>query len=158
MLTVGGHDKNWFEEMVTTCSAPKANRDFSIHCATKHRKETCRDRVASRLLLPAGGSPTLLFGLKVSPLIFYLEKFYVTPPTIGSWLLNPPPIKSSIPHPNLSKTRQITHSSGFGGWFYLFYLFISNESSKNHKMENPILLDSTWVELHSEHITWYVLI
>jgi hypothetical protein len=43
-------------------------------------------------------------------------------------------------------------------WFCLF-LFISSESSKNHsksqknhKMKNSILLDSTWVDLHSEHI------
>jgi hypothetical protein len=46
-----------------------------------------------------------------------------------------------------------------------FFLFISvkslknhNKSQKNHKMENPILLHSTWVDLHSEHIIWYALV
>jgi hypothetical protein len=50
-------------------------------------------------------------------------------------------------------------------WFCLFYLFISAESlknhsksQKNHKIENLILLDSTWVDLHSKHIIWYTLI
>jgi hypothetical protein len=45
------------------------------------------------------------------------------------------------------------------------FLFISVESlknhsksQKNHKMENLILLDSTWVDLHSEHIIWYALV
>ena len=40
-----------------------------------------------------------------------------------------------------------------------YFLFISAESlknhsksQKNHEMENPILLDSTWVDQHSEHI------
>jgi hypothetical protein len=32
------------------------------------------------------------------------------------------------------------------------------KSQKNHKMKNPILLHSTWVDLHSEHIIWYPLV
>jgi hypothetical protein len=33
-----------------------------------------------------------------------------------------------------------------------------SKSQKNHKMENLILLDSTWVDLHSEYIIWYALV
>jgi hypothetical protein len=47
----------------------------------------------------------------------------------------------------------------------LFYLFIFAEylknhskSQKNHKIENLILLYSTWVNLHSEHIIRYALV
>ena len=32
------------------------------------------------------------------------------------------------------------------------------KSQKNHKMENSIVLDSKWVDLHSEHIIWYPLV
>jgi hypothetical protein len=45
------------------------------------------------------------------------------------------------------------------------FLFISAESlkdhsksQKNHKIKNSILLDSTWIDLYSEHIIWYVLV
>ena len=49
-------------------------------------------------------------------------------------------------------------------WLFLFYLFRLNlwkiivNHRKNHKIENPILLDFTWVGLHSKHIIWYVLV
>jgi hypothetical protein len=49
--------------------------------------------------------------------------------------------------------------------FVFSFLFISVESlkihsksQKNHKIENLILLDSTWVDLYSEYIIWYVLV
>jgi hypothetical protein len=48
--------------------------------------------------------------------------------------------------------------------FFLFYLFLLNlwkiivNHRKNHKNGNSILLDSTWVDLHSEHIIWYALV
>ena len=47
---------------------------------------------------------------------------------------------------------------------FLFYLFRLNlwKVIVNHrkiiKIENLILLDSTWVDLHSEHIIWYALV
>ena len=33
-----------------------------------------------------------------------------------------------------------------------------SKSEKNYKMENPIVLDSEWVDLHNEHIIWYALV
>ena len=33
-----------------------------------------------------------------------------------------------------------------------------SKSQKNHKIKNSIVLDSKWVDLHSEHIIWYALI
>ena len=33
-----------------------------------------------------------------------------------------------------------------------------SKSQKNHKIENPILLDSTWVDIYSEYIIWYTLV
>jgi hypothetical protein len=54
--------------------------------------------------------------------------------------------QSNLP-PELCKTGQITPSSGF---VFFFFLFISSESLKNHskskknyKIENPILLNFT---------------
>jgi hypothetical protein len=63
--------------------------------------------------------------------------YYITPSTIQT-------IKSDILPFKLFKTGQITLSSSFGGWFYLFLFLIyfrrilknHNKSKKNHKMEN----------------------
>ena len=38
-----------------------------------------------------------------------------------------------------------------------FWKIIVNHK-KNHKIENPIVLDSKWVELYIEHIIWYALV
>jgi len=58
-------------------------------------------------------------------------------------------MKRFISPPELSKTDQITSKE-----------VLKNHSKlqENHKMENPIVLDSKWVELHSEHIIWYALV
>jgi len=50
---------------------------------------------------------------------------------------------------------------------FVFFFFKKNsveslknhsKSQKNHKIENPILLDSTWVDIRSEYIIWYTLV
>jgi hypothetical protein len=33
-----------------------------------------------------------------------------------------------------------------------------SKSQKNQKIKNLILLDYTWVDLHSGHIIWYALV
>ena len=38
-----------------------------------------------------------------------------------------------------------------------FWKIILNHS-KIKKMENPIVLDSKWIDLHSEYIIWYALV
>jgi hypothetical protein len=105
------------------------------------------------------------------PLILQ-EKVYVTPQTIKGGLLHLSNYKTGFSTPKLSKTSQITPERFWKvillqwQWFCLFlFLFIfaeslknHNKSQKNHKIENLILLDSTWVDLHSELITWYALV
>ena len=71
------------------------------------------------------------------------------PLTYGGGLHNPQPMKRSISPPELSKTGQITPKA---------VLKNHSKSQKNHKMKNLIVLDSKWVDLHSEHIIWYALI
>jgi hypothetical protein len=47
----------------------------------------------------------------------------------------------------LSKTGQITPEA---------VLKNHSKSQKNHKMENPIVLDYKLVHLHNKYIIWYV--
>ena len=49
--------------------------------------------------------------------------------------------------------------------FLFSFMFILDEclrnhskSQRNYKIENLILLDSTWVDLYSEHMIWYNLV
>jgi hypothetical protein len=65
--------------------------------------------------------------------------------------------------PELFKTGQITPTRLWNRG--VSFLFISAESLKNHsksqknyKIENLILLDSTWVDIYSEYIIWYALV
>jgi hypothetical protein len=78
-------------------------------------------------------------------------------------------IKPDKSPPWTFKTVRFTSLTGYKRFLKavlsFYFLFISAEhlknhskSQKNHKIENPILLDSTRVDLHSEHIIWYALI
>ena len=62
-----------------------------------------------------------------------MEKVYITPSPMRGGLHNPQPMKRSILPSELSKIGQITPKA-----------FSKNhsKSQKNHKIENPIVLDS----------------
>ena len=64
------------------------------------------------------------------------------PLTYGGGLHNPQPMKRSISPSELSKTGQIIP----------LVLKNHSKSQKNHKIKNLIVLDSKWVDLHSEYI------
>jgi hypothetical protein len=55
------------------------------------------------------------------------------PSTMGDRLHNPQPMKQSISPPEVFKTDQITPKAILKNY---------SKSQKNHKMENPIVLDS----------------
>ena len=77
------------------------------------------------------------------------RKKSISPPNLWGGLHNPQPMKRSISPHVLSKTCQLTLK---------VVLKNHSKSQKNHKMENPIVLDSKWEDLHSEHIMWYALV
>jgi hypothetical protein len=83
------------------------------------------------------------------------------PLNYGGELLNPLNYKTVYSTPELSKTGQITPQTVLS-FSFLFILAESlknhSKSQKNHKMKNIILLDFTWVDLHSEYIIWYALV
>ena len=68
---------------------------------------------------------------------------------MGGGIHNPPTYETVYITPELFKTDQITPKP---------VLKNHSKSQKNHKMKNPIVLDSKWVELHSEDIIWYASI
>ena len=98
--------------------------------------------------------------------IYAKEKVYVTPSTIGPGLLNPPNCKTGYSTPWTFQNRPNNPPRRFWRVVLSFsFLFISAESLKNHnksqknsKIENQILLDSTWVDPHSKHIIWFSFI
>ena len=74
----------------------------------------------------------------------------ITPSTFGDGLHNPPNLWNGLYHLlNFPKPIKLSPKS---------VLKNHSKSQKNHKMKNPIVLDSKWVELHSEHIIWYALV
>jgi hypothetical protein len=66
--------------------------------------------------------------------------------------------RSNYPQANLK--RRICYSCFAFSFLFILAESLKNhsKSQKNHKIENTILLDSTWVDLHSEHIIWYALV
>ena len=47
--------------------------------------------------------------------------------------------------------------------FYFLFILVESlkndsKSQKNHKIENIIFLDSTWVDLHTKYIIWYTFV
>ena len=78
-----------------------------------------------------------------------MQKVYLTPSPIVVGLHNLQFMKQSISFLDLFKTGQIIPKA---------VLKNHSKSQKNHKIENPIVLDSKWVDLHSEYIIWYALV
>ena len=77
-------------------------------------------------------------GIKMSPFgpqscTVRIGKKSTQPPTSAVDYLTPEPIKLGIPHPNISKTGQITRHAALDGGFVVFFKFISDESSENHR-------------------------
>jgi hypothetical protein len=99
-----------------------------------------------------------------------LKKVYFTPSTIGVDYLTLSTMKSYAVFRRcflLQYHRYCCSNRGlatvpplsFSFWFISAEsLKNHSKSQKNHEMENLILLDSTWVDLHSEYIIWYALI
>ena len=78
-----------------------------------------------------------------------MEKVYITPSTMGLDYITPQTMKWSISPLNFPKPVKLSPKA---------ILKNHSKSQKNHKMENPIVLDSKWVDLHNEHIIWYALV
>jgi hypothetical protein len=113
----------------------------------------------------------------VTTVAFNKEKVQITPRTIDPETHNPWTMKrSNLPHwiiqncifyPLGGFRRRFCYSNkGFAivmavlSFLLIFAEYLKNhsKSQKNLKIENLILLDSTWVDLHNEHIIWYTLV
>ena len=78
------------------------------------------------------------------------ENVCIAPPTYGGGLHNPPTYKMVYITPlNFSKPVKLRPKA---------VLKNHSKSQKNHKIKNLIVLDSKWVDLHSEYIIWYDLV
>jgi hypothetical protein len=83
------------------------------------------------------------------------EVDYITPNLWKCGIHNPPPPKQKE---NL--WNGIYHTLNFLKPIKLPKVSLKNQSKsqKNHKVENPIVLDFKWENLHSEYIIWYALV
>jgi hypothetical protein len=58
----------------------------------------------------------------------------------------------------------LVQSFCYESFVFFFFIYLTESlknhstSQKNYKIENLILLDSTWVDLDSKHIIWYALV
>ena len=104
------------------------------------------------------------------PILFMEEKVHFTSPNYPRSLVFLLELKNQINHLHqLLKLFILPPWLGYM-WFskavlFFSFLFILAEYLKNYsksqkiiKMENLTFLNSTWVDLHSKHIIWYVLI
>ena len=99
--------------------------------------------------------------------LFYLlqlsSKFGFPPTTIKPGI-SPPSTFQTVHFTSLERfwrlfaTVTIVLSFSFLKKFQLNLWKIIVNHKKNHKIENPILLDSTWVDIRSEYIIWYTLV
>ena len=78
----------------------------------------------------------------------------------GKKSISPPPMGGGLHNPLTYETVYITLWTFQNRLNYPPKEVLKNhsKSQKNHKIESPIVLDSKWVDLHSEHIIWYVLV
>ena len=83
-------------------------------------------------------------------------------------IFSPWTLKQAKPSPWTFKTVRFPSLTGYKRFskavLSFYFLFISVESlknhsksQKNHKIKNPVLLNSAWVDIDSEHIIWYAL-
>ena len=97
------------------------------------------------------------------------KKFFLPPSTLDRICFSSLDHKTIYLDSRTSETIRATSFERFQGdvaaVFSFSFIFILTESlknhiksQKNHKIKNLILLDSTWVDLHSEHIIWYTLV
>ena len=147
------------------CSAPMATAAAAAASAFSHGwSRRCPPRSRSRATVPRCGllagtraplsngksllhSPTTGVGLHY-PLNY--ETVWFTPWTFQNRLFYPQAVFSG----GFATVTAGCYSVRSFVFFFIFAESLKNhsKSQKNHKMENLILLDSTWVDLHSEHI------
>ena len=136
--------------------------DSALWCSWNRKSEGNLGLGRSGLLgWPKNGAlPIKEAGKKIlfASLNFGLNPFFLPKPQ--NWLFRLLELPKPFARPPLSGFRVTWQRFSF----FLLYLFWLNlwkiilNYKKNHKIENPILLDSTWVDLCIEHIIWYTLV
>ena len=80
---------------------------------------------------------------------FFREKVYITPQLWSVDYITPNLWNGLYHPPNFPKPVKLPHKAVLKNY---------SKSQKNYKIKNPIVLDSKWVDLHSEYIIWYALV